>query len=519
MRIRAELKYNVLGAVGTALLVTLLSACGQSGGSGSSHASTPAHVPPPSPGAQTNGTSNDQNQNNGNWNGDGNNPQAHDQAQVTPLPVDDGEPDQTPDPVAQSHPHKPPPIIKYNGSHDQGDRDQWNQDTPNDDSANFDAVVGLKGMGLWITIGNQRFFKPHFVHAAEERDWQPYQHGYWSYDTDFGWTWVSYDQWGSVTDHYGVWRHHKKHGWIWLAFADRRYRPHCVSWFDDGDYVGWYPYFNEYSAGYQRGYADGFDDGYWEGYQAASKVNQSGFSFNLGFTVVNRADVTVANVYTRRVRRQEDIYRVAARGCSDERIRMHHVGYWPGGTRESAFGFIQGNASVQAFVGRSTFEDLGEGNRMMRPPRDQDRDLPPDEKVRWQLSVDLSPAVLDIWFRGAKANAEKPDDVPVKPIDKPRYKAKEKPNVKPVAEPAVKPAVLDPEPVSVKPPAPVVADKQPVKPVDVPTAGDKCSNGKPKHGGKCRGKKPEQVVPVSADTIVPAVDNGGNGKRSGRATN
>jgi len=271
------------------------------------------------------------------------------------------------------------------------DHEQWNRPTANDEHSQFDAAVALNGMGVWISIGGDRFFKPDFQRA--DRDWQPYQHGYWTFDADLGWTWVSYDQWGSVTEHYGVWRHHKTHGWIWLAFEDRRYRPHAVTWFDDGDYVGWYPYDSDYTAGYQRGHADGFDDGYWEGYRAASRANTADFSFHLGFTVVRRADVTVDNVWNHRVD-QRYVNAIVARGCSDERVRAQRVGFYPGGNREIAFEFIQGNARIQVEVGRASLVDLGGGQRMVRPHRM--REVPQTERARWSLRIDLNPAVLDL---------------------------------------------------------------------------------------------------------------------------
>ncbi len=232
MQIRYGLKYKAVGAVGLAFFVTMSAGCGKSGGSSSSTAATPKSSPTstPAPTQELNET----------WQ-EAETGDTTDQAPpaVRPMPRPERP---TTHPVSEDH-------------------EQWNRPAANDEHSQFDAVIALKGMGVWISIGSERFFKPQNT----DRDWQPYQHGYWTFDADLGWTWVSYDQWGSVTEHYGVWRHHKTHGWIWLAFEDRRYRPHAVTWFDDGDYVGWYPYDSAYTAGYQRVSADGFDNGYWEG--------------------------------------------------------------------------------------------------------------------------------------------------------------------------------------------------------------------------------------------------------------
>ena len=138
------------------------------------------------------------------------------------------------------------------------------------------------------------------------------------------------------------------------------------------------------------------------------------------------------------------------------------------------------------------------------------------------MSIDLSPAVLDIWFKGGKGKPDQPRrDVPVKPVDVPDVKP-----VQPVAE--IKPAVVDPVATG---PAPVVIEDHPVPPLDIPVTDDKCPDGKPKRNGRCHGQPvasgpkpvdetvitapvlpmvnsgnaPDQVVPVSADTIVPAI--------------
>jgi hypothetical protein len=163
--------------------------------------------------------------------------------------------------------------------------DQYNYDEVNPDYA-------LAGQGRWVTIDQSRYWVPY----QYEADWVPYRNGYWSYVDNDGWTWNSYDPWGWFTDHYGVWRHHGTYGWIWLPFTDGGYRASTVTWFQDDDYVGWYPYYEDYSAGYAQGYDDGFDDGYWAGLRAGHYYS-GGYDYSPGFTVVRYNDFTNVNVF------------------------------------------------------------------------------------------------------------------------------------------------------------------------------------------------------------------------------
>lgn len=242
----------------------------------------------------------------------------------------------------------------------------------------FDPYNSLdEDWGDWLEIGGERFWRPDLSNFDGEDDWQPYQHGCWSYDSDEGWTWVSYERWGSITDHYGVWRHHQRYGWIWLPFKDRRYRPATVTWFDEGDYVGWYPYFNDYADGYRLNNRHGFDDGYWNGFSAS--VN--GGNFRLGFTLMNRGDVTGNDVYERRVRDRDFIRRLAARAHSDDSIRRRRVGIFPGGTRENAFSFLSNGSNFEISLGNSTFRHRERGFRFFRP--ENDRVMPRHERDRW----------------------------------------------------------------------------------------------------------------------------------------
>ena len=69
-------------------------------------------------------------------------------------------------------------------------------------------------------------------------EWRPYTDGYWSY-TDAGWTWVSYEDFGSITYHYGRWIRLEDAGWVWRPGYE--WGPAWVSWRQGDDCIGWAP--------------------------------------------------------------------------------------------------------------------------------------------------------------------------------------------------------------------------------------------------------------------------------------
>ena len=191
----------------------------------------------------------------------------------------------------------------------------------------FNATYALAGHGHWVWIGGVRYFVPN-TYVVGEGSWAPYQHGYWSWDNEQGFTWISYDPWGWVTDHYGVWRYHGIYGWIWLPFDDFHYVPHAVTWFHDGEHVGWYPYHAGYSNGYHHGYEHGFRDGYWDGYRAGQNA-----SYHPGYVVVHRDHVTQVNVYQHIVHNNTVIIN---RVVVNNNFSAH-----PGGDRDKSRRFIE----------------------------------------------------------------------------------------------------------------------------------------------------------------------------------
>ena len=93
----------------------------------------------------------------------------------------------------------------------------------------------LAPYGDWVDVDHYGYcWQPRGVAP----DWRPYTDGYWSY-TDAGWTWVSYEDFGSITYHYGRWVRLEDTGWVWRP--DFEWGPAWVSWRQSDDYVGWAP--------------------------------------------------------------------------------------------------------------------------------------------------------------------------------------------------------------------------------------------------------------------------------------
>ena len=58
---------------------------------------------------------------------------------------------------------------------------------------------------------------------------------------DYGWTWISYEDFGWATYHYGRWANLADYGWVWFPGEDLDWAPAWVSWRTGGDYIGWAP--------------------------------------------------------------------------------------------------------------------------------------------------------------------------------------------------------------------------------------------------------------------------------------
>jgi hypothetical protein len=107
------------------------------------------------------------------------------------------------------------------------------------DDVSIDFFYNNLSGGNWIEVEGYGYgWQPDT--AVSDPNWRPYADGYWAY-TDYGWTWVSYENFGWATYHYGRWANLADYGWIWFPGSDLDWGPAWVSWRTGGDYIGWAP--------------------------------------------------------------------------------------------------------------------------------------------------------------------------------------------------------------------------------------------------------------------------------------
>ncbi len=160
----------------------------------------------------------------------------------------------------------------------------------------------LLGMGRWVYMGGSR----HWVPYTYQAQWVPYQNGYWTWVNNDGLTWVSYDPWGHITDHYGVWRHHGVYGWIWLPFPKHNYRPAVVTWIHTPTHIGWFPYSSDPQHEYRLGKEHGFTDGYWSE-SANVKDLMANTKFSPGITLVKNSGFAAKNIFDAKLALKEAV--------------------------------------------------------------------------------------------------------------------------------------------------------------------------------------------------------------------
>jgi hypothetical protein len=103
----------------------------------------------------------------------------------------------------------------------------------------IDFIYDNLSGGNWIEVDGYGYgWQPDL--AVSDPNWRPYSDGYWAY-TDYGWTWISYEDFGWATYHYGRWASLADYGWVWFPGEDLDWGPAWVSWRTGGDYVGWAP--------------------------------------------------------------------------------------------------------------------------------------------------------------------------------------------------------------------------------------------------------------------------------------
>jgi|CXWL01.1.fsa_nt_gi hypothetical protein len=140
---------------------------------------------------------------------------------------------------AQNPDFGPPPS---SSSYDDRRSDAW--DDRDYDDRDYDRSprgdVGffydeLSPYGEWVRTREHGWaWFPRNVHAG----WRPYDDGRWV-NTDYGWTWASYEPFGWATYHYGRWAWDPRFGWLWVPGTV--WGPAWVSWQYGDGYVGWAP--------------------------------------------------------------------------------------------------------------------------------------------------------------------------------------------------------------------------------------------------------------------------------------
>jgi hypothetical protein len=103
----------------------------------------------------------------------------------------------------------------------------------------MDFIYDNLSGGNWIDAEGYGYgWQPDVV--VRDPNWRPYSDGYWAY-TDYGWTWISYEDFGWAAYHYGRWANLTDYGWVWFPGEDLDWGPAWVSWRTGGDYIGWAP--------------------------------------------------------------------------------------------------------------------------------------------------------------------------------------------------------------------------------------------------------------------------------------
>ena len=93
----------------------------------------------------------------------------------------------------------------------------------------------LEPYGTWVS------YRPYgyiWIPRNVGYNWRPYTIGHWDW-TDYGWTWVSLEQWGWIAFHYGRWGFDQRLGWFWVP--DVVWGPAWVAWRWGDAHVGWAP--------------------------------------------------------------------------------------------------------------------------------------------------------------------------------------------------------------------------------------------------------------------------------------
>jgi hypothetical protein len=104
----------------------------------------------------------------------------------------------------------------------------------------------LNSYGRWVSV---QPYGQVWVPNGVGSDWVPYRDGQWTWNAQYGWTWVSSEAWGWVPYHYGRWFYQNGIGWCWDPPAVESapdWAPALVGFFGYGN--------DEGGAGFSSGY-------------------------------------------------------------------------------------------------------------------------------------------------------------------------------------------------------------------------------------------------------------------------
>ncbi len=81
---------------------------------------------------------------------------------------------------------------------------------------------------------------PVWIPRDVDPGFHPYRtNGRWVSTREYGFTWVSYDDWGDIPFHYGRWVNDPYDGWLWIP--GYIWSPGWVIWRSNDRYIGWMP--------------------------------------------------------------------------------------------------------------------------------------------------------------------------------------------------------------------------------------------------------------------------------------
>jgi hypothetical protein len=104
---------------------------------------------------------------------------------------------------------------------------------PNEDTSYF--YSRLSSYGDWVDYNPYGYV---WVPRHMGYNWRPYSDGHWVW-TDYGWTWISDEEWGDICFHYGRWGMDNDIGWYWVPGTE--WGPAWVTWRSNDQYLGWAP--------------------------------------------------------------------------------------------------------------------------------------------------------------------------------------------------------------------------------------------------------------------------------------